>query len=177
MKSPFANREVETYNYPAPLDAPRKDGESQESHEARKAKIDKEVLAEVRAHAKEHGSEALVWIKVRIARSKGDVDAVADYTQSMVAYGTNGDGALLKQKIAEANRGVFGLLVEGWSFTDDPGPDDYGRLDKWSSDWVSACLGDAVDRGTRPDFPSSAPTSSKRRAAGRTESPTASSSD
>lgn len=132
-KSPFVSHaEVETFTYPAPLD---------ESNAAEAKLIDKEAFAE-----EPH------WIKIRVPRSAEDVDAVGDYTQSVLAMG-NGDASAMESRIKRMNRGIFELLVEDWSFTTrKPNGDDYGRLDAWAAIWVRTALGEVVRKGTSPDF-------------------------
>src|ERR1700756_2395548 len=159
MKSAFASPETKTYEYPGPLDKPL---DPQMAKESRK-KIDHEVWDEVKQHAKDHPGAPLLWVKIRIPHSKGEVDQIADYSQSMVSFGENGDGTTMKQRIAHANRGIFDLLVEGWWLSEEVSGENYAKLAKWSGDWIAACIADAVARGTQPDFPEPTPTSSRRR--------------
>jgi hypothetical protein len=152
-KSPFAKRETEKFIYPAPLP---KDDEN----------IDQEVLAE----------EDLPWIEVRIPRSAADVDAVGEITQSVVTA-NNGAGTSIEQRIVYANRTIFGLLVEEWSFADEkPKEADYDRLDLWAAVWARAVMNEAVRQGTQPDFPKPTPSSSTKRRTGRAGSAQAKSS-
>lgn len=136
MKSPFVTEQkVETYAYPDPLKEPP-------AGSPLISMIDQEVLEA----AKEPGEES-PWIKFRVPMAKSDVDAIADLTQSIVTGGNNG-GLHYESRIAIANRGVFELLCEGWSFTDNPSVEDYDRLDKWASVWIVACLEDAMSKGS-----------------------------
>lgn len=131
-KSPWAEAETHEYRYPDPLQKDAVDRFGQ-------TVVDEGEISE--GH----------WLKLRVPRSRGDQDIIADATQSVVAFG-EGD-ATSKQQIAQANRRVFELLVEGWSFTDrTPTGDDYARLDDWSGNWVTACLADAMARGTVRDW-------------------------
>jgi len=161
-KNPFVTPEFETYQYPAPLDAPQRDGETDVAYENRLAMIDPEEAAE--GH----------WIKLRVPRSRDDVDKVADYSQSIVAFGDNGDGAKLEQRISRGNRGVFELLVEGWSFDDafgmKPTATNYAKLDLWAGDWIVACLADVGEKGTKRDYAKKTGSTSKKPAASRASS-------
>lgn len=148
-KDPFAKPDLHTYKYPEPMDDPQREGELTVQYEARKESIDPEEVGE--GH----------WIRIRIPRSRGDVDAVADFTQSLVVLGDNGDGAKWEQRIARGNRAVFELLVDGWSFDREANGASYTELTGWSGEWVSACLADAVRKGTARDFGKRTTTSSE----------------
>jgi hypothetical protein len=141
MKSPFAPVDTETYVYPAPLKLKISGEKGPEDNHL----VDQEVVAEL---AKPGADE--VWLKLRIPRSKGDNDAIADYTQTVVSQGTNGDGPAFQQRLRLGNAGIFGLLVEGWSKffgEEEPSGAAYSRLDMWTGVWVDACLGDVMAKG------------------------------
>jgi hypothetical protein len=146
-KSPFAVEQTETYEYPHPLDPEVKDDQE---------KIDQEVID----GAKEPGEE-LPWVKFRVPRSKKDVDAIGDYTQSVAVTGTNGSGAAFEARIARGNRQVFALLCEGWSFSKDPSAEDFDRLDLWSASWIMACVNDAIGKGSLAAGKKTEPSSTK----------------
>lgn len=137
-KSPFAQAKVVTYTYPEPMD-PKKESDIE--------MIDPEEVGE-------H------WVKIRIPRSSEDVDHIADYTQSMVVMGSNGDGAKFEQRIAHANRSAFELLVQEWSFDAECVGSNYAKLDVWSGDWIRRCISDAVRQGTTRDYAKKTPESS-----------------
>jgi hypothetical protein len=140
MKSPFAQEQVNTYTYPAPWN-PNKPQD--------KIKIDDEALADPKPP----------WIKVRVPNSKGLNDAIGDFTQQVVTTvgvqaDSNGGARVtetsIESRIARANQGVFALLVEAWSFSDEPTPDEYRRLELWAGTWVDACMTRAMAEGQGP---------------------------
>lgn len=137
-KSPFAEKKVETYKYPSPLDATEIDGEPlpEAVVKFRADQIDPEVV--------EDGEEA-PWIRLRIPRSKHDLDTIADLTQGLTAI--EAEGATIKQQLARGNRGVFELISTAWSFDRECNGAAFDDLDLWASDWISACMADALRRG------------------------------
>lgn len=136
-KSPFAVKSYETYRYPAPLDATEIAGEKvpEALLEARADLIDPEVMAD----------NDRPWVKLRIPRSKADLDTIADLTQSLTQL--DSEGASLMQRVARGNRGVFETLVDSWAWDREPNAAAFDELDLWASDWISACMADALRRG------------------------------
>jgi hypothetical protein len=145
MKSAIAKQENHNYTYPDPID-PLEERPPNVTVFSQK-NIDAEVMEDV-----EKG-EAAPWITFRLPRSKGDRDAIADATQSVVQGGN--EGTTLKARIAVGNRGVFELLCEDWWLTKEesmrPSGENFAKLDGWAANWVQACLVD-IQRRAEPDF-------------------------
>ncbi len=159
MKSAFAKPESHTYTYPEPIDP--KNERSGELTVYSRDHIDQEVIRDI-----SDGEEA-PWATIRIPRSKGDKDAIADATQA-VALGTS-SGTVLQARLAQGNRAVFELLCEAWSFDAMPSAENFGKLDVWAAAWLTACIVDA-QRRAEPDFqavPENGTTSSTKPAGGR----------
>lgn len=153
-KDPRAKVSVKTFTYPSPLDEPipNENGPGQD----RDHMIDPEVAED---------KENLPWVKIRIPRSKKDIDLVAEFTASILTNDSSGGGEMgFKQRIASGNRQVFELLCEGWSFEQQYGlkPDvtSFGELDIWAGDWITNCVGDALRLGTTRDYAKKIPNSS-----------------
>jgi hypothetical protein len=139
MPNPFAEERIERYVYPAPLDP---------ENPLDDMRIDDDVMDE--------SEDERPWCRIRVPNSKGLNDDIAQLTQAIVttALGGNGNGGAAfhqstEQRIAQGNRGVFGLLIVEWSFSKDPTESDFGRLNIAMGAWVSACLSDAMEKGTR----------------------------
>ena len=87
-----------------------------------------------------------IWIKLRIPRSKGDVQQIAELTQSIVSFGEG--EPTTRQRIREGGTGVFVLLAEEWWYKPGkPTGEEFERLDRWCAAWVDWCLGDAMAKG------------------------------
>lgn len=186
MKSAFAPSETHTYTYPEPLDS-REDNPLSAFNAGN---IDEEVLGEITKWEKEAAAARKAGepipaspaptVTLRIPRSKGDRDGIADATQSIVGIGTNGDGATYKARIAQGNRAVFELLCEDWWLADRegarPSAENFSRLDGWAANWITACIVNAQMRA-EPDFREKPePTSSSKPSAGQRGSAKASES-
>lgn len=186
MKSAFARVESHTYVYPSPI-GDRNEAEQRENPFSVffKERIDKDVMAEIKAAGREGAPSPAPTVTLRIPRSKADRDAIAEAGQSVAvldATGTEGLQQVTKQRLGYANRAVFDLLCEEWTgscFGDEkPSGDAFGRCDVWTSDWLTACILDVQDRAA-PDFQeaqSSGNSSSGTRRSGRAGSRKASAS-
>jgi hypothetical protein len=161
MKSPFADKTTHRYVYPAPLDAEQKRSGSVFNGRF----IDPEVTDSI-----EKDGEEAPWIRLRLPLSKRLRDGLAEAGQMVLQAG--GEGLVQATPLAEANRRAFTLLIDSWSFGEEPTGEQFGDLDLWASNWIQACIVDAQIKA-EPDFPAPA----KPEAAGGTDGSSETTSD
>lgn len=87
-----------------------------------------------------------IWLRLRIPRSKGDVQQIAELTQSIVSF-AEGEPTT-RQRIRAGSIGVFDLLaVQWWYSKEKPTGEQLEGFDRWASAWVDWCVADAMAKG------------------------------